>query len=173
MFIKQLITILLITLLTACFFDEKSKRVRFNYSAKITDVIMYGDSLCTDRNSAPHLMGIKKDCINGRTLLDLDPIDYDHRVIFLALGINDIRQGISSEEYKNKLTSVIAENIICVLPNKHPSLYSEDHRLVAIEVCEMYIDPVSDCDVSIGHSDGIHYISEDHESLAACLSKMI
>ncbi len=173
MFNKQILIIFIVMLLAGCFFYEDDKRVRFNHSAKNTDVIMYGDSLCTDTNSTPHIMSINKDCINGRTLLELDFIDYSHRIIFLALGTNDIRQGITSAKYQEKLESVMTENIICVLPNNIPNIYSEDHRLAAIEVCEVYIDPVSDCSVKVEHADGIHYGVGDYESLAVCLSAMI
>ncbi len=172
-FTKQVFALCLVVLTTGCLFEGKEKRIRFNHNANITDVIMYGDSLCTDKGSTPHIMSIRKDCKNGRTLLELAPIDYNYRVIFLALGTNDIRQGITAVEYKEKLKSIIAENIICVLPNPIPNISSDDHRLAAIEVCGMYIDPTSDCNVSIGNPDGIHYISEDYESLAACLSPMI
>jgi len=170
---KQILIIFVVMLLTGCFFNEHEERLRFNHSAKITDVIMYGDSLCTDTNSTPHIMSIKKDCINGRTLFELDFIDYSHRVIFLALGTNDIRQGITSDKYQEKLESVMTENMICVLPNNIPNIDSEDHRLAAIEVCEVYIDPVSDCNVTVEHADGIHYGSGDYESLAVCLSAMM
>jgi len=173
MFNKQVLTIFMAMLLAGCFFDEDDKRVRFNHSAKITDVIMYGDSLCTDTSSTPHIMSINKDCVNGRALLELDFIDYRHRIILLALGTNDIRKGITSEKYQEKLESVMTENMICILPNIIPNIYSEDHRLAAIEVCEVYIDPVSDCNVKIEHEDGIHYGAGDYEALAVCLSAMI
>jgi len=146
---------------------------RFNDNATVTDVIMYGDSLCASTVSTPHIMDIKKDCVAGRTLQSLEPIDYDHRVIFLALGINDIIQGVSSDDYKIKLESVASQNMICVLPNTHPVINSVDHRLAMIEVCELYIDPVSDCGVTVGDPDGVHYFTEDYEALATCLSAMI
>ena len=165
---NNIVLILMLSLLViGC---AKNKRDQFNDSATITDVIMYGDSLCVSTVSTPHIMDIKKDCVIGRTLQSLDVIDYDHRVIFLALGINDIIQGVTSDEYREKLESLVSENMICVLPNIHPVIDSVDHRQAAIEVCDMYIDPVSDCDVSIGHSDGVHYIGEDYRSLATCLS---
>ncbi len=146
---------------------------QFNDNATITDVIMYGDSLCASTVSTPHIMEIKKDCVAGRTLQSLEPIDYDHRIIFLALGINDIIQGISSDDYKIKLELITSQNMICVLPNKHPTIDSVDHRQAMIEVCELYIDPVSDCGVTVGDPDGVHYFTEDYEALATCLSAMI
>jgi hypothetical protein len=151
----------------------KKLKDQFNDQATITDVIMYGDSLCVSTRSTPHIMGIKKDCVYGRSLIELETIDYDHRTIFMALGINDIIQGVSSDQYKEKLEAIVSDNMICILPNIHPTIPSVDHRQVAIEVCSMYIDPVSDCGVSIGNSDGVHYYSEDYQALARCLSVMI
>jgi len=173
MFNKHILSMLMVMLLAGCLYDDKDKRVRFNHQATVTDVIMYGDSLCSDTKSTPHILSINKDCVNGRALLELDFIDYNHRIIFLALGTNDIRKGISSDQYKDKLESVMAENMICILPNIIPNIDSVSHRLAAIDVCEVYIDPVADCEVTIQHADGIHYGTGDYEALAACLSVMI
>ncbi len=157
-------------LLVGCQSNNKSNNVRFNNSAEIDDVIMIGDSLCADKNGTAHLMGIKKDCVPGRPLMSVDSIDYNYRIIYLALGTNDIGQGVSAEDYREKLESLMSDNIVCILPNERQGFETQEHRQAMVDACPSYIDPVYDCAVSIGDNDGVHYIEQDYIALSSCLN---
>ena len=157
-------------LLVACQSDKKSNNVQYNDDAPIQDVMIIGASLCADKNGTAHSMGIKKDCVPGRTLMSVESIDYDYRIIFLQLGTNDIGRGVSSEDYKSKLESLMRDNIICILPNEQQGVHTEDHRQAMRDTCPIVVDPVYDCAVSIGDPDGVHYIEQDYIALSECLN---
>jgi hypothetical protein len=159
--------------MVACQSDKKSNNVQYNDDAAIQDVIMIGDSLCADKNGTAHLMSIKKDCVSGRTLMSVDSIDYNYRIIYLALGTNDIGQEVSAEDYREKLESIMSDNIICILPNERQDIETQDHRQAMIDTCPSFVDPVYDCAVSIGNNDGVHYIEQDYIALSECLSKKL
>ena len=158
-------------LLIGCNSDKKNNSSSDN-KPQIDDVIMNGDSLCDDKyNSTPVLMGIQSDCVGGRPLMAIDSIDYNYRVIFLALGTNDIWQSVSVEDYREKLESLMSDNIVCILPNERQDMETQEHRHAMIDTCHSFVDPVYDCAVSIGNPDGVHYIEQDYIALSSCLNE--
>ena len=163
--------LILLTLVLVGCADEECKNKVYHQN-----IAMYGDSLCAECGSTPDKLGIDKQCVPGKAMIKLEGFDAKHELIFLAMGINDVQQEVSSDDYRDHLGYLLQSTdsqIVCILPNAHPYLDSSEHRQAMIDSCADYIDPVLDCGVSIGHSDGVHYNQYDYGALSACIEPYI
>jgi len=144
-----------------------------SYSPKNESIAVYGDSNCAACGSYAEKNGYVKVCEGGRKLIDVEYISPSYETVFLALGINDIHYGITAEQYREHLSYLLdtaSSNVVCILPNPHPTNNSEMHRQAMIDLCPSHIDPIPDCGITIENIDGIHYGYNDHEKLGSCIS---
>jgi len=174
-------------LLTGCISEEHDYRVLH------PDVAYVGDSLChhvwdtekdikgirendDDEETAQNMAGIVSMCVRGRKAVDVESLPDGYRVLFLALGTNDVgRTPIETFRlhYQTLVYNVEAENLYCVLPNKTVNgVDSEPYRDVIRETCANVIDPLS-YGVRFRAKDGVHMVKKDHKLWLIALLKVI
>lgn len=159
-------TLVLSVLLTSC-----APAIQFN------DVIVIGDSLCNaidnDGLSYPEIAGVKKNCENGRKLVDYpDQLPAGFRKIFLSFGTND--SGTPEPEFRDSLTTKLAStsaDVYCILPDPlEPHL--QDVRQSLMSICVNTIEP-REWGYLFGSPDGIHGVRADHERFGARLKNFL
>ena len=153
--------------------NEKDVSISRNQDAEYKNIIMYGDSLCAENNSAADKLSIMKNCKSGRKLVDGFDFNQDYNYIILALGTNDIIKQTDIKRFTEKASYLAAKSDLCILPNINQKKDSEMYIDALSNVCEAYLSPVDDCAVSIGNPDGVHYIEQDYIALSECIKNKL
>ena len=171
------ITLLLITLLTAC---------NNVYMPTHANIIVVGDSLCEETHDPalmptwPEVAGIVSDCAGGRNNTELAEMPVGYDTIIYALGTNNITQ-TTTAEYEAQLQyhfSTTGSDIVCILPdqtvydNKGMGAKASEIRQVMIDNCPQVIEP-RDHGYLFRANDGIHGTPDDHYNLGAKIGEMI
>ncbi len=136
------------------------------------DVIYIGDSNCTGlfvsrANVAPNLAGISNNCQEGRKLEMLPKLPAVE-VVFLALGMNDMLEGVPVALFGSHLTELLGTtdaDVYCVLPVVAPHMADKvniiRYRDEMLNRCTNTISP-SDYGVVPEIWDGIHWSEYNH-----------
>lgn len=164
-------------LLSGCIVDN------YNYVIKYSDIVYVGDSLCWEvydtpksfqgvyenqdyEKTAQARVGIVSNCVPGRKATDIDQLPDGYRIVWLALGTNDVRRTPIDEfrlHYQTLVYNSDAEYLFCVLPNKTVFGHdAEPYRQVIRDTCANVVDPL-DYGVRFRAKDTVHMNMLDHK----------
>jgi len=144
--------ILLTLLLTGCVTSLGS----IDLDTPRNDTIAFGDSWCDNspynllHKTYPQVMGINRDCLTGRKMVDRKTIPgmpkNEYTNIIIQLGGNDAIYKTNTDKFRSNLISLLTYDdarYICVLPHVKDGTDTSLYRDIMIQECPEYVDPAT------------------------------